>query len=96
MTAPARLGVLISGNGSNLQAVLDACASGELNASVVSVISNKSDVYGLTRARNANIEAIHFPIQQNESRRDYDARLSNYITTKLPDYIILAGCLRIL
>ena len=96
MISLPRLVVLISGNGSNFQAVLDACASGELPASVVSVISNKADAYGLTRAKNAGIEAIHFPILANESRRDFDSRLANYITTKLPDYIILAGWMRIL
>ena len=92
----ARLVVLISGNGSNLQAILDACANGELPASVVSVISNKAEAHGLVRAKNAGVEAIHFPKLENESRRDYDTRLSNYITTKLPDYIILAGWMRIL
>jgi folate-dependent phosphoribosylglycinamide formyltransferase PurN len=46
----SRLVVLISGYGSNLQAILDACASGELDATVVSVISNKAEAYGLTRA----------------------------------------------
>lgn len=92
----SRLVVFISGNGSNLQAILDACVSGELPASVVSVISNKADAYGLIRAKNAGVEAIHFPKLENESRRDYDTRLSNYITTKLPDYILLAGWMRIL
>ena len=92
----ARLVVLISGNGSNLQAVLDACASGELPASVISVISNKADAYGLVRARNAGVEAIHFPKLENESRRDYDTRLANYAITKLPTYVILAGWMRIL
>jgi formyltetrahydrofolate-dependent phosphoribosylglycinamide formyltransferase len=96
MTNLARLVVLISGNGSNLQAILDACVSGELNASVVSVISNKAEAYGLVRAQNAGIESVYFPKLENESRRDYDARLSNYATTKLPDYIILAGWMRIL
>jgi formyltetrahydrofolate-dependent phosphoribosylglycinamide formyltransferase len=96
MTIPSRLVVLISGNGSNLQAILDACKSGELSASVVSVISNNADAYGLIRARNASVEAIHFPKQENESRRDHDTRLANYITTKRPDYIILAGWMRIL
>ena len=96
MTTPARLVVLISGNGSNLQAILDACASGELHASVVTVVSNKPDAYGLTRARNAGVEAIHFAKLENESRREYDARLANYITTKLPDYVVLAGWMRIL
>lgn len=95
-TMTSRLVVLISGNGSNLQAILDACASGELPASVISVISNKADVHGLTRAQNAGVEAIHFAKLENESRRDYDARLANYVTTKLPNYIILAGWMRIL
>ena len=96
MTTPSRLVVLISGNGSNLQAILDACASGELPASVVCVISNKADAYGLVRAKNAGVEAVHFPKLENETRQEYDARLANYVTTKLPDYIILAGWMRIL
>jgi phosphoribosylglycinamide formyltransferase 1 len=91
-----RLVVLISGNGSNLQAILDACASNELPATVVLVISNKADAYGLVRAKNMGVEAIHFPKQENESRRDYDARLADYVSTCLPDYVILAGWMRIL
>ncbi|MEW6404642.1 MAG: phosphoribosylglycinamide formyltransferase [Chloroflexota bacterium] len=96
MTAPSRLVVLISGNGSNLQAILDACSSDELPASVVCVISNKADAYGLVRAKNAGVEAVHFPKLEKEIRQEYDARLANYVTTKLPDYIILAGWMRIL
>ena len=96
MTNPSRLVILISGTGTNLQAILDACASGELAATVVSVISNKADAYGLTRAHNAGVEAIYFPKQENESRRDYDARLAAYVTTCLPDYVILAGWMRLL
>jgi phosphoribosylglycinamide formyltransferase-1 len=92
----SRLIVLISGNGSNLQAILDACARNEIPASVVAVISNKADAYGLVRAHNAGIEAIDFPKLETESRRDYDSRLADYVTTKLPDYIILAGWMRIL
>jgi phosphoribosylglycinamide formyltransferase-1 len=92
----ARLVVLISGNGSNLQAILDACASGELPASVLSVISNKADAYGLIRAKNAGVAAVHFPKHENESRRDYDTRLAVYVSTCLPDYVILAGWMRIL
>lgn len=92
----SRLVVLISGNGSNLQAILDACASGELPASVVCVISNKADAYGLTRARNAGVEAIYFAKQENESRQEYDARLADEVTSKQADYIVLAGWMRIL
>lgn len=96
MTTPSRLVVLISGNGSNLQAILDACSSGELDARVVSVISNKLDAYGLVRAKNAGVEAIHFPKQENESRNEYDVRLAEYVSTCLPDYVVLAGWMRIL
>lgn len=96
MTALSRLVVLISGNGSNLQAILDACASGELPASVVCVISNKADAYGLMRARNAGVEAIYFAKQENESRQEYDARLADEVTSKQADYIVLAGWMRIL
>jgi phosphoribosylglycinamide formyltransferase-1 len=92
----SRLVVLISGNGSNLQAILDACASGELDATVVSVISNKAEAFGLTRAGNSGIESTHFPKLETESRQKYDARLADYVTTRQPDYIILAGWMRIL
>lgn len=92
----ARLVVLISGNGSNLQAILDACISRELDAKIISVISNKADAYGLTRAGNAGIEAIHFAKRENESRVEYDLRLAEYVSTCLPDYVILAGWMRIL
>jgi phosphoribosylglycinamide formyltransferase-1 len=96
MTALPRLVVLISGNGSNLQAILDACNSGELNTSVVCIISNKADAYGLIRAKNAGVEGIHFPKKENESRQEYDQRLADYVTAQLPDYIVLAGWMRIL
>jgi phosphoribosylglycinamide formyltransferase 1 len=92
----ARLVVLISGNGSNLQAILDACASGELPASVVCVISNKADAYGLIRAKNAGVEAVNFGKLANETRQEYDTRLAAYVSTCLPDYVILAGWMRIL
>ena len=92
----ACLVVLISGNGSNLQAILDACKSGELNAEVESVISNKADAYGLVRAKNAGVEAIHFAKQGDESRNEYDARLAELVVSKQPDYVVLAGWMRIL
>ena len=92
----SRLVVLISGSGSNLQAILDACASGELDATVVSVISNKAEAFGLIRAKNAGIESTHFPKLENESRNEYDARLAVYVSACLPDYVILAGWMRIL
>jgi len=96
LTNQSRLVILISGNGSNLQAILDACNLGELNASVVSVISNKADAYGLIRAKNAGVEAIHFAKKENESRHEYDARLADYVSTCLPACVVLAGWMRLL
>ena len=96
MASPSRLVVLISGNGSNLQAILDSCDSGELNARVVSVISNKADAYGLVRARYAGVEAVYFPKLENESRLEYDTRLAACVSGFQSDYIILAGWMRIL
>ena len=92
----SRLVVLISGNGSNLQAILDACDSGDLDAKAVSVISNKADAYGLVRASKAQVPAIYFPKGENESREEYDARLAACVSACLPDYVILAGWMRIL
>ena len=92
----SRLVILISGNGSNLQAILDACASKDLPASIIAVISNNADAYGLVRAHEAGVQAIHFPKLESESRRDYDARLAEIILTYAPNYIVLAGWMRIL
>jgi formyltetrahydrofolate-dependent phosphoribosylglycinamide formyltransferase len=92
----ARLVVLISGNGSNLQAILDACASGNLNAKIVSVISNKATSYGLVRASKAGVQAIYFPKGETESREEYDARLAACVSACEPDYVVLAGWMRIL
>lgn len=92
----ARLVVLISGFGSNLQAILDACANGDLPATVVAVFSNKAEAYGLERARAAGVPAIAFPKQPGEDRRAYDKRLAEAVAQYQPDYIILAGWMRIL
>ncbi|HBG74985.1 MAG: phosphoribosylglycinamide formyltransferase [Chloroflexi bacterium GWB2_49_20] len=96
MNKSARLVVLISGNGSNLQAILDACQSGELPAGVVAVISNQVDAYGLSRARKAGVPAIHTAALADESRRAYDARLADEVARFQPDHVILAGWMRLL
>jgi len=91
-----RLVVLISGNGSNLQAILDACKQNELPAAVVAVLSNKAEAYGLTRAKNAGVPAIYFPKRLGEPRRDYDTRLAEEVTRYQPDYVVLAGWMLLL
>lgn len=92
----SRLVVLISGHGSNLQTILDSCVSKELDAQVVCVISNKGDAYGLVRASKAGVKAIYLPKGGKESREGYDARLAACVSASFPDYVILAGWMRIL
>jgi len=92
----SKIVVLISGNGSNLQAILDACASGELDAQVVAVISNKKDAFGLERARRADVPAIVKPKFKEQDRRVYDAELAELVAAYQPDWIVLAGWMRVL
>ncbi len=91
-----RLVVLISGNGSNLQAIRDACADGRLPAQVAGVFSNVPEAFGLERARQAGVPASAFPKIQGEARPDYDARLAKAVGDLDPDWIVLAGWMRIL
>ena len=93
---PARLVVLASGNGSNLQAVLDACAAGELPAVVVAAVSDHADATALCRAADAGVPAVHVGRHDGESRADYDARLADEVAGFAPDYVVLAGWMRIL
>jgi formyltetrahydrofolate-dependent phosphoribosylglycinamide formyltransferase len=88
--------VLISGYGSNLQAILDACASGELPARVTAVISNRKDAYGLERARQAGVPAIYQPKPREQYRRLYDAELGGLVALYQPDWVVLAGWMRVL
>jgi len=96
MSKLARLVVLISGNGSNLQAILDACSCGLLPARVMAVISNKDNAYGLQRAKNANVETVIQPLQKNQPRSEYDKLLAETAAEFEPDWIILAGWMRLL
>jgi len=96
MTGNARLVVLISGNGTNLQAILDACADGSLRASVAAVISDKSDAFGLERARLAGVPAIVKPKPKQQDRREYDAQLAEAVASYKPEWVILAGWMRVL
>ncbi len=93
-----RIVVLISGSGSNLQAILDACTAGKITGRVVAVVSNKANAYGLERARKAQIPAVHFPYKpyRERGRAGYDAALGRAVASFQPDLIVLAGWLRIL
>lgn len=95
-----RLVVLISGNGSNLQAIIDAIQTGSLPARIEAVISNKRDAFGLHRAQNADIASRYFPLkpyrEQDKSREEYDMDLAALISEYQPDWIVLAGWMHIL
>ena len=92
----AKLVVLCSGSGTNLQAILEACDNQVLAARVVAVFSNKSEAYGLVRASRAGIPAISFPKQLAETRQEYDGRLAQAVARYEPDYVVLAGWMRLL
>ena len=91
-----RLVVLISGNGSNLQAIIDSIESKNLPAQIVAVISNKTDAYGLERAKKAGIEQHVLSHKNYNSREDFDIALKELIDSFQPDLVILAGFMRIL
>jgi phosphoribosylglycinamide formyltransferase 1 len=88
--------VLVSGNGSNLQAIMDACKAQRINGEIVAVVSNKPNVYALKRAESANIPAIVVEANTLTSREGYDQILLSKILKYSPDLVILAGFMRIL
>ena len=90
-----RLGVLISGRGSNLQSLIDATQSGRLDATIAVVISNVADAYGLERARQAGIEAITVSHRGWPSREDYDRALVAELEARSVDIVCLAGFMRV-
>ena len=94
--ARCRIVVLISGNGSNLQAIMDHCSGGKIPAEVVGVISNVPSAFGLERARLAGIEARCLNHQEFISRTAFDEALTTLVEDFRPDLVVLAGFMRIL
>jgi phosphoribosylglycinamide formyltransferase-1 len=90
-----RLGVLISGRGSNLQALIDAVASGQLDASIAVVISNREDAHGLDRARRAGIEALVVSHKGWPSRDEYDRAIARELQARGVGLVCLAGYMRL-
>jgi phosphoribosylglycinamide formyltransferase 1 len=90
-----RLGVLISGRGSNLQALIDATRNGQLDASIVLVISNRPEAPGLDRARRAGIEAIVIDHRSWRSRDEYDAAIVQALKARGASLVCLAGYMRL-
>lgn len=108
MTTPIRTTVLISGNGSNLQAVIDKIAARQLNANIVRVLSNRKDAYGLERARKANIPTHYHnlvkykkqhpatPEGVQAAREEYDAELARLILADKPELVVCLGFMHVL
>ncbi|MFC5078420.1 Phosphoribosylglycinamide formyltransferase [Vibrio thalassae] len=88
--------VLVSGNGTNLQAIIDACESTIENAKVRAVFSNKESAFALERARKAGAEAEFLDPKLSETREAFDAELMRRIDVHKPDLLVLAGYMRIL
>ncbi len=88
--------VLISGNGSNLQAIIDGCKQKKINGTLRAVFSNKADAFGLERAREAGIAAHALSASQFASREAFDRELVQEIDAYAPDVVVLAGYMRIL
>ena len=91
-----RIVVLISGSGTNLQAIIDACNNAQYPGEVVAVGSNKADAFGLTRASDAGIEGFTLSHKAFDSREAYDLSLIEKIEAYQPDLVVLAGFMRIL
>ena len=88
--------VLISGSGSNLQALIDSAAHDDNPARIAAVISNRADAYGLQRAQNAGIATVVLDHKQFDGREAFDAALIEAIDAHQPDLVVLAGFMRIL
>ncbi|MBY0407196.1 MAG: phosphoribosylglycinamide formyltransferase, partial [Rickettsiales bacterium] len=91
-----RAGVLISGSGSNLQALIDACANPLFPAEIAVVISNKADAGGLARAKKAGIPAQVIDHTQYANRRQFDEAMTRLLNQHLVDVVCLAGFMRLL
>jgi phosphoribosylglycinamide formyltransferase-1 len=97
MEKKIRIGVLVSGRGSNLQAIIDFIAQGSLSAELAVVISDQADAYALDRARTHNIPAVHMSAKGYKDRRDeYDALLVKELQKHGAELVLLAGFMRII
>lgn len=91
-----RIAVLISGRGSNLQAILDATVSGRLDAATAVIMSNKPDAAGLSRARAAGIEAVHLAPGRYPDRDAYDRAIVDMLRARDIGLVCLAGYMRLI
>jgi len=93
---PLKLGVLVSGSGTNLQAIIDARADGSLDADVAVVISDKADAYGLERARQAGSLAVHVSRADHTDASAFNAAIRDALVAAEVDFVVMAGYMRLL
>jgi phosphoribosylglycinamide formyltransferase-1 len=91
-----KIGILVSGRGTNLQAIIDAIESGELNADIAVVLSNKKEAPALKRAQIKGIETVVLDPKQFASKKEYDLALARELKNRQIDLVCLAGYMRIL
>ena len=96
MSKKLALAILLSGNGTNFQAIVDSIENGRLKAAIKIVISNNKDAYGLKRAKKHNIKNLCLDHKDFEDRKSYDQKLKEVIKQESIDFIVLAGFMRIL
>ena len=96
MNKKLSLAILLSGNGTNFQAIVDSIDNGQLKAVIKVVISNNKDAFGLKRARNHNIKNLCIDHKDFADRESYDQKLMETIEQENVDFIVLAGFMRIL
>jgi phosphoribosylglycinamide formyltransferase-1 len=94
-SAKTKVAVLVSGNGSNLQALIDATHQGRLDAEIVVVISNKADAFALERARSANIPGVCLPHRQFASREAFDKAVVEELRKHDVQWVVFAGFMRL-
>jgi phosphoribosylglycinamide formyltransferase-1 len=94
--AAVRFGVLVSGSGTNLQAIIDGCASGAIDGQVAVVISNKEDAFGLTRARRAGIPAVFVDPAASGSPAAYNSAIRRALQAHGVDHVVMAGYMKLL
>ncbi len=92
----SRIAVLISGRGSNMRAIVEACQDGTVDSTVVAVISNNPNAGGLDFAREQNIDTAVLDHKQFDNRHVFDSKLKTLIDSYEADWILLAGFMRIL
>ncbi|HHE9442400.1 TPA: phosphoribosylglycinamide formyltransferase [Haemophilus influenzae 10810] len=91
-----KIAVLISGQGTNLQTIIDACHSGDIPAKITCVVSNKADAYGLVRAKQAQIPQAVFLRKNFANNFEMDDAIGDYLQSLAVDLIVLAGYMKIL